>query len=70
MVELRIVQAWWLEAGTEVCPACHHLYLFETEYRCADCDGPICSDCVLERVSLTVVCPACFECGEEEVGVY
>jgi len=66
MAKLR-VQAWWLEPGTEICPSCDHFYLYETEYRCSDCDGPMCSDCVPERDTLTVVCGTCVACGEQEL---
>lgn len=66
MVKLRI-QAWWLETGTEICPACHQLYLYEAEYRCGDCDGPICSECAQQSKSLTVVCATCVECTDSEV---
>ena len=59
---------WWLEAGTELCSACDQLYLYETEYRCADCDGPRCRDCVQVRQSLTV-CLTCFDCSGQEVEV-
>jgi hypothetical protein len=65
MAKARVVSPWWLETGTELCPACNQLYLYETEYRCSDCDGPLCSDCVQTRESLTVVCPSCFKCDEK-----
>jgi hypothetical protein len=58
---------WWLEDGTEVCPICRQLYLYETEYRCTDCDGPMCESCVQTRESLTVVCGPCLECDEVTV---
>jgi len=45
MANRRFLQPWWLEVGTEICPICHHLYLYETEYRCDHCDGARCSDC-------------------------
>jgi hypothetical protein len=50
---------WWLEVGTEVCPACNHLYLYETEYRCFDCDGPLCPMCVVETTAVHISCPGC-----------
>jgi hypothetical protein len=64
MAKARFEQPWWLGSGTEICPICHHLYLYETEYRCADCDGPVCSDCVKVRESVTVVCTPCFDCAD------
>ena len=66
MAKLKL-QAWWLETGTEICPSCHQLYLYETQYRCEDCDGPTCSDCVQQSESLTMVCPTCVECNESDV---
>jgi hypothetical protein len=69
MAKLRRVQAWWLEEGTEICPACNQLYLYETEYRCVDCDGPMCSQCVPVKQTLTIVCPTCLEYPEAEVEV-
>ena len=56
---------WWLEDGTEICSVCHHLYLYETEYRCSDCDGAVCSECI----ELTLM--SCFPCAgnyEQRVG--
>ena len=50
---------WWLEVGTELCPNCHQLYLYETEYRCADCDAPMCDACIRVRESVTIVCGPC-----------
>src|SRR4030095_13803408 len=45
MPKSRVLEPWWLLPGTEMCPVCHQLYLYETEYRCADCDGPTCENC-------------------------
>jgi hypothetical protein len=70
MAKLRLVQAWWLEQGTEICPACNQLYLYETEYRCLDCDGPICSQCVQMKQTLKIVCPTCLECLDDDVEVF
>ncbi|MCM3902880.1 MAG: hypothetical protein ND866_14335 [Pyrinomonadaceae bacterium] len=64
MAKLR-VQSWWLEPGTEICPGCHQLYLYETEYRCTDCDGPMCSDCASGRES-GVICATCVACADQE----
>jgi len=58
---------WWLEVGTEVCPACNHLYLYETEYRCFDCDGQLCPMCVEETIALHISCPTCRDESEIEV---
>jgi hypothetical protein len=69
MPRSRLVNPWWLEPGTEICPACHQLYLYETEYRCFDCDGPRCQNCVQVRQALTMVCLDCFDCSEQEAEV-
>lgn len=39
--------AHWLERGTESCAVCHQRYTYELEYRCYDCDSPICPVCVV-----------------------
>jgi hypothetical protein len=62
----RLVNPWWLEPGTEICPTCHHVYLYETEYRCADCDVARCGNCIQVRRSLTVLCVDCFDAPELE----
>jgi len=51
---------WWLEGGTEICPACSHAYVYETQSRCAACDGAVCMECV-QTVSLETFCPDCVE---------
>lgn len=66
MTKLRLLKAWWLEDGTEICPICNQLYLYETEYRCVDCDGPSCENCVEVRESSTVVCKPCGGRAEPE----
>lgn len=57
---------WWLEAGTEICPACGHTYLYETEYRCFTCDGPLCPICVESTTELEIYCPD-NKCANAEV---
>jgi hypothetical protein len=52
-------QPWWLEAGTEICPACSHTYVIQTEYRCAACDGPLCEMCVERTIAIEVFCSGC-----------
>jgi len=52
-------QSWWLEAGSEICPACSHTYVIQTEYRCIACDGPICEMCVERTIAADVFCPGC-----------
>ena len=53
-------QAWWLEAGSETCPACSHTYAYRTEFYCLDCDGPVCALCV-ETHTVESLCPDCFK---------
>jgi hypothetical protein len=57
---------WWLEPGTEICPACGHTYVIQTEYRCVECDGAICAMCVGTATATEVFCVGC-DCsaGEE-----
>jgi hypothetical protein len=50
---------WWLEAGTEICPACGHPYVIQTEYRCAACDGAICALCIVNSIENEIVCLGC-----------
>ena len=49
---------WWLEQGVEICPACNHTYVYQTEYRCEVCDGPVCSICVIRTEEMMFSCPA------------
>lgn len=48
---------WWLQ-GTEYCGHCHGEYIYEQEYRCVRCDGPVCMTCVV-LVRRRVYCPHC-----------
>ena len=60
---------WWAAPGSERCPVCLLTYHVESEYRCEACDGPLCPDCAVTRVtSVTVVQLFCADCeaGEEE----
>jgi hypothetical protein len=58
-------QPWWLEAGTEICPACSHAYVIQTEYRCVACDGPLCEMCVERTIAVEVFCPGCIPSATE-----
>lgn len=51
---------WWL-SGDETCAFCHGLYVYETEYRCCDCDRPMCPGCVAVREVGECACPECCE---------
>ena len=51
---------WWLGRGTELCGHCLHLYHYQVEYRCTDCDEPICPDCVVViRETRNAYCVEC-----------
>ena len=50
---------WWLDEGTEVCPACSHTYAIQTEYRCVECDGPLCGMCVEITFESEITCRDC-----------
>ena len=60
-------QQWWLESGHDHCESCSYTYVYETGYRCAACDAAICSFCVDETVSVTVVCAGCKETENTEL---
>lgn len=51
-------QRWWLSGGDEECSHCGQLYAYEAEYRCSDCDGPMCMHCVAVHEERRV-CPDC-----------
>lgn len=55
---------WWLE-GSELCGFCYQQYAVELEYRCAECDGPICPLCVVVRETRQSLCPQCTEQSPE-----
>lgn len=43
---------------------CLQSYHYELEYRCVDCDQPLCPDCVV-RVSVEVAELHCPDCGAQ-----
>jgi len=57
---------WWLESGNEICPACSHTYVYETEYRCVACDGPLCPICVEYTTALEIYCPTT-DCAHAQI---
>ena len=60
MPKRQQLKPWWLEQGTEVCPICSHLYPYQTEYRCSDCDGAVCPNCIdLETMT-------CIPCSDSD----
>ena len=55
---------WWL-SGEQTCGFCAQFYCVEVEYRCVDCDRPVCPICAITvRESRQVFCPECARAGE------
>lgn len=53
-------RAWWLEAGSEICPFCEVRYQAEAASYCSACDRPICQTCFFEVLATRrVLCPEC-----------
>jgi hypothetical protein len=50
---------WWLSAGEEECPQCGEFYALELEFRCPDCDEPLCPHCRIRHTAVHFVCPSC-----------
>jgi len=63
MAKLKLFQPWWLEVGTEACSVCDHLYVYETEHRCNECDAPTCSHCIEPSTSV------CLPCSRKEASI-
>lgn len=60
---------WWLAGGTEQCPACVQWHQYHATYRCAHCDGPVCTGCVLVELTATtrtLLCPDCRQSSDED----
>ena len=57
--KIKHKRVWWLEEGAEVCPACGQTYAFQTEYRCAGCDGVVCVMCATQTTEIEIFCPPC-----------
>jgi len=55
------ITSWWLDDGDQECPHCGHLYYYEVEFRCTDCDGPGCPHCRVVHEAGHVICPGCIE---------
>jgi predicted RNA-binding Zn-ribbon protein involved in translation (DUF1610 family) len=53
------VTSWWLGDGDEECPHCGQLYIYQVEYRCPDCDSPVCPRCKTQHVQGHYLCPDC-----------
>ncbi|MEQ9379265.1 MAG: hypothetical protein RJP95_00245 [Pirellulales bacterium] len=57
---------WWL-SGQEFCEFCCQEYALGLEYRCIDCDLPICPLCVvIVEITGDVSCPHCNAAEEEK----
>ena len=56
----RTTIPYWLNDGTELCPACTHLHVYETVLRCTGCDRAVCPHCaVVHTVQRITWCPEC-----------
>lgn len=63
----KLSARWWVEGGTEVCDVCAQRYAYQLEYRCYDCDSPICPVCVITvRQEGRSYCPGCGPGAQEE----
>jgi hypothetical protein len=69
MAKRGFLQPWWLEVGTEICPVCHHMYPYETEYRCARCDGPVCSTCLEPTRKVCTPCSQSNDDAEDYIDI-
>lgn len=58
---------WWAHGGSERCPRCLQLFAYEVEYRCVECDGPLCPFCAVS-VTVEVREVRCHGCHDEEEG--
>lgn len=56
-------EPWWL-SGEEACSACEQSYALEMEYRCVECDAPLCPVCVVTVRERVTLCPECAEENE------
>lgn len=45
--------------ATQTCPFCLQLYPYEVEYRCVQCDEPVCPFCIVEVKLEQRCCPSC-----------
>ena len=63
-----MTEAWWLQTGTEQCGSCLLWFHYEEQYRCDECDTPMCTFCAHftagERMTRCVECRP--EGGEED----
>jgi hypothetical protein len=59
------IVSWWLNDGDEECPHCGQLYIYEFEFRCPDCDSPVCPHCKQRHAAGHHVCPECAETAQD-----
>ena len=57
MQNIQRNRPWWLEDGSEICPACSQAYAYQTEFRCCACDGVVCAMCI--TIEVEIFCPGC-----------
>ena len=50
---------WWLMDGEEECVSCGHLYIYEMECRCAECEIATCIHCRRRHSDGRMVCVSC-----------
>lgn len=54
---------WWLMDGDEECVSCGHLYIYELEFRCPECEITTCIHCRRRHCDGRLVCVSCSEAG-------
>jgi hypothetical protein len=52
---------WWLMEGDEECPGCGHLYIYEMEFHCPDCEITTCIHCRRRHSDGRLVCVSCVD---------
>jgi hypothetical protein len=52
---------WWLLEGDEECPSCGHLYIYEMEFHCPECEITACIHCRRRHSDGRMVCVSCVE---------
>jgi hypothetical protein len=50
---------WWLQEGDEECSSCGHLYIYELEFRCPQCESITCIHCRRRHAEGHLVCVSC-----------
>lgn len=52
---------WWLMEGDEECHGCGHLYIYELEFHCPECETATCIHCRRRHSDGRMVCVSCAE---------